>query len=172
MILNNPPLVIVVGLGHKDRALGMKDQLLWHVPEDLKRFKALTLGHPVIMGRKTFESIVKMLGKPLPGRTNIVVTRNTDYQFEGVKIAHSLEEAIQLAEAENPTEIHIGGGSELYKQALPLVTRLNVTWFYDDKEADTTFPAFEDDFEITKEYPIQNYNGLDYQWIDYGRNLS
>ncbi len=163
----NPPIVIVAGMAHKTRAIGMKNGLLWHVPEDMKRFKRLTLGHPVIMGRKTFESILEILGKPLPGRTNIVVTRDTSYQPDGAKVAHSLEEAIDIANSEDPTEIHIGGGSEIYRQALPLVSRLNITWFFDDKEGDTFFPEFENDFSVTIEHPIQEHGGLSYQWIDY-----
>lgn len=163
----NPPIVIVAGMANKTRAIGMKNGLLWHVPEDMKRFKRLTLGHPVIMGRKTFESILEILGKPLPGRTNIVVTRDTSYQPDGAKVAYSLEEALDIANAENPTEIHIGGGSEIYRQALPLVSRLHITWFFDDKEGDTFFPEFENDFIVTTEHPIQEHDGLSYQWIDY-----
>lgn len=162
-----PPIVIVAGMAHKTRAIGMKNGLLWHVPEDMKRFKRLTLGHPVIMGRKTFESILEILGKPLPGRTNIVVTRDQSYQPEGAKVAHSLEEALDTANAENPSEIHIGGGSEIYRQALPLVSRLHITWFFDDKEGDTFFPEFENDFVVMHEYPTQEHNGLSYRWVDY-----
>ncbi|MCA9363544.1 dihydrofolate reductase [Candidatus Kaiserbacteria bacterium] len=163
------PIVIVVGLGKKDRALGYKNDLLWHVPADLKRFKELTMGHPVIMGQKTFESIIDILGKPFPGRTNIVATFNKDFAYEGVKTAHSLEEAVAIAEQENPAEIHIGGGGQIYQQMLPHTDRLHITWFYDEKPADTFFPEFEDDFEVEKEHPVKTYEGLSYQWIDYRR---
>ena len=129
----NPPIVIVAGMAHKTRAIGMKNNLLWHVPADMKRFKQLTWGHPVIMGRKTFESVLEILGKPLPGRTNIVVTRDTNYQPDSAKVAHSLEEALDIARTENPTEIHLGGGAEIYRQALPFVSRLYVTWFFATK---------------------------------------
>jgi dihydrofolate reductase len=166
---NKAPIVIVAGLGKKDRALGYKNDLLWHVPADLKRFKQLTMGHPVIMGQKTFESIIEILGKPFPGRTNIVATFNKDYKYEGAKVVHSLEEAVEVAQSENPTEIHIGGGGEIYKQIMSHVDKLHITWFHDDKEADTFFPEFEDDFEIIKENPIMNHEGLDYQWVDYIR---
>jgi len=168
-IIIHPPIVIVSGMSRKDRAIGNKNQLLWHVSADLKRFKSLTLGHPVIMGRKTFESILKILGKPFPGRTNIVVTRDESYSHEGVKIAHSLDEAITLAESENPKEIHIGGGAELYRQALPLTSRLHITWYFDEKEGDAFFPAFEDEFEIEKEHPLEEHEGLQFQWVDYVR---
>ena len=164
-----PPIVIVAGMAKNTRVIGMKNGLLWHVPEDMKRFKRLTLGHPVIMGRKTFESILAILGKPLPGRTNIVVTRDKSYQPDGAKVAHSLEEALDVANAESPTEIHIGGGSEIYRQSLPLVSRLHITWFFDDKEGDAFFPEFENDFDVTIMHPAQEHNGLSYQWVDYER---
>jgi dihydrofolate reductase len=163
------PIVIVAGLGKLDRAIGYKNNLLWHVPEDLKRFKALTLGHPIIMGKKTFESILSILGKPFPGRTNIVLTRDTDYTYQGVHVAHSIDDALAQAELEHPSEIHIGGGAELYKQILPRVSKLYITWYHDQKEADTFFPAFEDEFEITEQQPIKHHNDLAYQWVDYRR---
>lgn len=166
---NYPPIVIVAGIGKTTRAIGKNNGLLWHVPSDMRRFKALTMGHPVIMGRKTFESIVAILGKPLPGRTNIVVTRDEQYAYQGVRIAHSLPEALRLACEENPSEIHIGGGEELYKQALPLVSRLHITWFFEDKDGDTHFPAFEDDFIPINEHPAQAENEVHFQWIDYER---
>lgn len=156
-------------MSKKDRAIGKNNQLLWHVPADLKRFKALTMGHPIIMGSKTFASILEILGKPFPGRTNIVLTRDTNFHHDGVKVAHSLEEAIAAAAAENPIEIHIGGGAELYRQALPLTSRLHITWYFDEKEGDTFFPAFEEEFVIEKEYPFEEYDGLQFQWVDYVR---
>ena len=166
---NHAPIVIVAGMGKKARAIGKENELLWHIPEDLKRFKQLTLGHPVIMGRKTFESIVKILGEPLPKRTNIVITRHTDYEYEGVRVAHSLSEAIKIAQSENPTEIHIGGGEEIYRQILPYVSKLRLTFFFDNKEGDTFFPDFTEDFVVSKEYQISEHKGLKYQWVDFVR---
>jgi dihydrofolate reductase len=163
------PIVIVAAIQKKDRAIGLGNDLLWHAPEDMKRFKELTKGHPIIMGRKTFESILKILGKPLPNRTNIVVTRDTNYNYDGATIAHSLEEALEIANGLNPTEIHIGGGAEIYKQALPFVDRLHITWFSDDKTGDTFFPEFENEFEIVTEHPQQAHNDATYQWVDYVR---
>lgn len=163
------PVVIVAGMSRFDRGLGYKNELLWHVPADLKRFKALTLGHPIIMGRKTFESIIAILGKPLPGRTTIVVTRDMTYAYEGVQVAHSLEEAFQIADAELPKEIHIGGGAELYAQALPFVNRLHITWYHDQKPADTFFPDFESEFTTTVAHNTEKYEGITYQWVDYVR---
>lgn len=163
-------MVIVVAMEKHSRLIGNDNKLLWHVPEDLKRFKALTLGHPIIMGRKTFESILDILGKPLPGRTNIVLTRNGEYSYPGesVKVATSLEEALATAESESPEEIHIGGGSEMYKMFLPYTDRLHVTLIDDpDKTGDSYFPEFENDFIVTKEHPAQDYEGLNYQWVDF-----
>ncbi len=165
----DPPIVIVAAMSKVDRGIGKDNQLLWHIPEDLKRFKQLTLGHPIIMGRKTFESIVAILGKPLPGRTNIVITRDTEYTPTGAHVAHSLEEAILHAKKERPKEIHIGGGAEIYRLALPLVNKLHITWIHDKPEADTFFPPFEDEFVISKVHPLATHKETSYQWIDYER---
>ena len=151
------------------RVIGKNNQLLWHVPADLKRFKSLTLGHPIIMGRKTFDSILAILGKPLPGRTNIILTRDKTYRHEGVLVTHSLEEALAAAQSENPKEIHIGGGAELYRQALPLVSHLHVTGFFSDQDGDAFFPDFEQEFEKVEEHPVQEHEGLQFQWVDYVR---
>jgi dihydrofolate reductase len=166
------PLVIVVAMSRHTRAIGNNNTLLWHIPEDMKRFKALTLGHPIIMGRKTFESIVTILGKPLPGRTNIILTRDQDYVYPGVTAAHTLELAVAMAHEENPKEIHIGGGTELYRQALPLITKLHVTWIHDEPIADTFFPPFEDEFTSISESGDKEYNGLHFEWVDYVRKRS
>ncbi len=165
------PVVIVVAMDKMTRAIGFKNKLLWHVPADLKRFNTLTMGHPVIMGRKTFESILAILGKPLPGRTNIVVTRNDNYAAPlGVIVVASLDEAFAAALATNPTEIHIGGGAELYAQALPYASRLHLTFFdHPNVTADTFFPDFSPAFTIVKMYPSESYNGRSYQWIDFDR---
>ncbi len=163
------PIVIVAGAGKQNRAIGKDNQLLWHVPADLKRFKELTLGHPIIMGRKTFESIISILGKPLPGRTNIVVTRDKKYQHDGTTVAHSLSEALRIAQSENPIEIHIGGGAELYQQILPMVSKLYITWYDDLKEGDTFLPKFESDFKISDTHQPQEHDGIKFQWIDYVR---
>jgi dihydrofolate reductase len=162
------PVVIVAGMG-VNRVIGKENGLLWHVPADLKRFKALTLGHPVIMGRKTFESIIAILGKPLPGRTNIVITRNPDYAHEGVITVTSLEEAFTVAMSEGPSEIHIGGGEEIYRQALPFTDRLHLTFFAEEKDGDAFFPDFAADFIVNKEYPKEEHVGVEYQWVDFAR---
>ncbi len=113
--------------------IGNKGKLPWHLPADLKRFKQLTTGHPIIMGRKTFESI----GKPLPGRTNIVITHQKNFQACGAMVAHSLEEALRLCEKEN--EVFVIGGAEIFEEALPLANRIYLTLIHQDFEGDTRF---------------------------------
>ena len=167
MSKSSVPIVIVAAMSRKARAIGKDNALLWHVPADLKRFKSLTIGHPVIMGRKTVESIIEILGKPLPKRTNIVITRNRDYKHDGVIVVGSLDEGISKALEENPSEIHIGGGAEIYKEALPITDKLFLTFFEDEKEADTFFPEFEEHFVVSEEHEPQVHDGVRYQWVDY-----
>lgn len=162
-------ICIVVAISKERRAIGMTGKLLWHIPADMKRFKALTLGHPVIMGRKTFESIIGYLGKPLPGRANLVVTRDPNYTYEGAEIFTTIEAAIARARELDTEEIHIGGGSEIYKQVLPYTDKLYLTLVDDEPEADSYFPEFESEFEIALEHPAQEHNGLSYQWLDLKR---
>lgn len=170
MIASLPvPVVMVAALAKNSRVIGNHNQLLWHIPADLQRFKALTLGHPIIMGRKTFDSIIDILGRPLPGRTTIVLTRNQDFTCDGVQVAHTLAEAFALALAESPTEIHIGGGAELYRLALPFTSRLHLTLVDDEPSGDSYFPEFAEDFSVTTTHEPQSHNGLTYQWVDYER---
>ena len=160
-------IVVAIGRGRKwNGALGKDGKLLWHIPEDLKRFKAITLGHPIIMGRKTFESIIAMIGKPLPDRTNIVVTRDPSWSYGDVIVAHSLEEAIAEAKKLDHEEIFIGGGGEIYKAALPYVDKLYLTLIDDDKEGDSYFPPYEDQFTENVFEKTCEWNGLKYTWID------
>ena len=141
----HPRISIIAALG-KDRAIGKDNRLLWHIPEDLKRFKTLTLGHPVVMGRKTFESIVTQLGKPLPGRTNIVVTRDTAWRHDGVEVAHTIEDALEKANGIGQEEVFVIGGAQVYTQALPFADRLYLTLVDSDQEGDAFFPPYENIF--------------------------
>ncbi len=169
-MFNQIPVVIVASMGKDTRAIGQNNNLLWHVPADMKRFKALTLGKPVIMGRKTFESILAILGKPLPGRTNIVVTRDSAYPApEGVLVANDLETAFERAAEEDPAEIHIGGGAELYRQALPYTDFLHLTLFHDDTPGDTSFPDFANNFTPVYQSELQTHEGLNFEWVDFKR---
>lgn len=162
-------VVIVAAMSKGKHAIGHTNELLWHIPDDLKRFKEKTLGHPIILGRKTFESIVAILGKPLPRRQNIVITRNANYSYEGVIVVSSLEEALTQAQKIDTEEIHIGGGAEIYKQALPYVDELYLTFIDDEPKSDTFFPEFENDFKISETHEPKMYHGLYYQWVDYVR---
>lgn len=117
--------------------IGDKNALLWHISEDLKHFKAHTSGHPVIMGRKTFES----LGRPLPNRHNVVISRQADLTIEGCTVVHSLDEALALFPHEE--ELFIIGGAQIYAQALPLAERLILTRVHHPYAGDTSFPAWD-----------------------------
>jgi dihydrofolate reductase len=126
----------------RNRAIGLNNRMPWHLPEDLKYFKRVTLGKPVIMGRNTFESI----GRPLPGRPNIVISRNAGYQVAGVTLVTSLEEALSAAERLLPAgqdEVMVIGGAQIYAQALPLATRLYLTEVDAEPEADAFFPPLD-----------------------------
>lgn len=168
-LTKEPPIVIVAAMSRTRRAIGNNNQLLWHIPADLQRFKKLTTGHPIIMGRKTFDSIIDILGTPLPGRTNIIVTRDTNFTYPDVTVTHSLDTAIAAAKNEAPAEIHIGGGAEIYRQALPHTDRLHITWIDDEPEADTFFPDFAADFDVVTEHEVMHHNTIAYQWVDYVR---
>lgn len=159
----------MVAISRKRRAIGNKGKLLWHIPDDLKRFKRLTMGHPVIMGRKTFESILGYSGgKALPGRTNIVVTRDKTYSHECTVVVSSLEAAFEKARSLDAKEIHIGGGSDVYAQVLPFVDRLYLTLVDDDPDADAFFPEYG---EFTKviDRETRDHNGLKYEWLTFER---
>lgn len=131
-----PRLSIVAALA-RNRVIGTDNRLPWHLPDDLRRFKALTLGHPVVMGRKTYASI----GRPLPGRTNIVVTRDRDYAAAGCIVVHTLAAALDASTGTD--EIFIIGGAEIYALALPRTDRLHLTEIDADFPGDALFPAYE-----------------------------
>ena len=122
-----------------DRVIGIDNTLPWRLPADLKRFKATTMGKPIIMGRKTWDSI----GRPLPGRLNIVISRNADYPAEGAKVVTSLEAAITLAEQEAADEIMIMGGANIYEQAMPLVNKMYLTLIDLNIKGDAWFPKYD-----------------------------
>lgn len=126
---------IIVAMA-QDRTIGINNTLPWRCPEDLKHFKALTMGHHMIMGRKTFDSI----GKPLPGRTTVVVTRNPALKIDGCIVVHSLDEAVKSCAGDE--ELFIVGGAELYSQALPLADKLYLTEIQQQIKGDAHFPDF------------------------------
>ena len=162
-----PRTSIIAAVG-RNRVLGKNNRLLWNIPEDLRRFKALTLGHPCIMGRKTFESIVAMLGKPLPGRTNIVLVKPEEdasaLAGENVVIANSIPEALQKAHSLD-NEVFVIGGAQIYTQALHYADRLCLTLIDDDKEGDAFFPEYENLLPKKVSEEEGESGGLKYRWF-------
>lgn len=159
----------VVAIGEKDRSIGNGNRLLWHIPDDLKRFKRITEGHPVIMGRKTYESLPEQY-RPLPNRTNIIVTRQAGYRTpDGVYTTNSIEEALELAHTLDNEHIFIGGGQQIYEQALPYIEKLYLTIIHSDKSGDTFFPEYKDVFTKETFREEREYEGLKYTWVDLER---
>ncbi len=159
-------MITIIAAVAENRALGKDNQLIWHLPADLKRFKQVTLGHHIIMGRKTFES----LGKPLPNRTTIIITRNKNYKQEGCIVVNSLPEAIEASKTdENP---YILGGAEIYKQALEIADKLDLTFVHHTFEADAFFPeinnAIWEETERTS-FNADEKNKYDYSFVSYKR---
>lgn len=156
-------LAIIVAMA-RNRVIGIDNKLPWHLPGDLKYFKGLTMGHHIIMGRKTYESI----GRPLPGRTTVIVTRDPGYTQEGCLVAHSLEEAVRLAEGDG--EVFFVGGSSLYEQVLPLVGRMYITEIQADFDGDAHFPAFDRGAwrEVSRHHRHSD-DGLAFDYVVYER---
>ncbi len=130
-------MISVIAALAENRVIGVNNTLPWRLPNDLRHFRRLTTGHAIVMGRKNYESI----GKPLPERTNIIVTRNRDYRASGCLVAHSLDEALTLARGD--PEIFIIGGAEIYREALPRAGRLYLTEVHATVAGDTFFPEIE-----------------------------
>lgn len=135
--MNTPTIHLIAALGARTRAIGKDNKLLWHIPGDLPRFRVLTMGHPVIMGSTTFASI----GRPLPGRTNIVLTEDTSWRHEDVIACHTLNEALERAGTLDVDFFIIGGGS-VYAQTIDRADTLHLTLVDDDTEGDTFFPNY------------------------------
>ncbi|WP_428241248.1 dihydrofolate reductase [Gynuella sp.] len=156
----------------RNRVIGKDNQLPWRLPNDMKRFRQLTTGKCVIMGRKTYDS----LGRPLPDRENIVITRQQQLSLPGVHVVGSLEEAIELAESLSTTrqqdEIMVMGGAEIYARALPVADRLYITHVHADIEGDTCFPEFDMQpwqLQSTEEFCADTDNSYDYSFAVYSR---
>jgi dihydrofolate reductase len=154
----------------ENRVIGRDNQLPWHLPNDLKYFKATTMGKPIVMGRKTYESI----GRPLPGRVNIVVTTNRAFMADGVKVVHGVDEALSLAgsiaDKAGVDEIMVIGGAQLYADLLPKVERLYLTLVHAEVAGDALFPEL--DFSQWSQLAREDFNGgganpFDYSFITY-----
>ena len=157
---------IIAAIG-KHREIGYKNNLLWHIPEDLKRFKKITSGHTVIMGRKTFESINC---KPLPNRKNIVITSQKGFYAEGAEIVHSVKVAMEQARKDG--EIFILGGATVYEQCLPFADRIYLTIVKKEYKADTYFPQYDHiSWETTEQSEIKKDpdSGIEYYFLTLAR---
>ena len=160
-------MINVIVAKASNNVIGAKNELIWHLPNDLKHFKNLTSGHPIIMGRKTFES----LGRPLPNRTNIVITRDKNWQAENVEKEFSLEKAIESAKKINE-DIYIIGGGNIYKQAMEFADVLYITEVHHEFEGDTYFPEIDE--EIWEEVDRENFmkdekHSYAYSYVTYKR---
>lgn len=132
--------VCLVVAAAENNVIGVDNELPWHLPKDLQYFKQLTMSKPIVMGRKTFDSI----GRPLPGRENIVITRQQDWQHEDVHVVHDLAAAVELAQQLNPAlDVMIIGGAEIYRQSLPLAEKIYLTRVYTELDGDAFFPALD-----------------------------
>jgi dihydrofolate reductase len=156
-------LSIIVAIAN-NQVIGINNTLPWHLPEDLKRFRALTTGHHIIMGRKTYES----LGRLLPGRTTVIVTRNKNFRLEGALIAHSLEGAVALCKSDD--EVFLIGGAELYQDGLKLANKLYITEVDLTVDGDAFFPEFDLNlWQETSREAHTSAQGLSFSYITYTR---
>jgi dihydrofolate reductase len=164
--MKNIQIIAAIGLNNE---LGKDNDLLWHIPEDLKQFKKITSGHTVIMGRKTFNSINN---KPLPNRRNIVITSDATLNFPGIEVAHSVEEAIEHIKPKE--KVFILGGATIYRQFLPVTVKIYLTRVYKAYEADTFFPEVNwSDWQEVEKREVKNDEkaGVDYTFFTYERKL-
>lgn len=161
------PKIVLVAAVARNHVIGSAGDLPWRLPGDMKRFKAITLGKPMIMGRKTFESI----GRPLPGRRTIVVTRDPSWAAEGVEVTLSLDAALALAATGGPEEIVVAGGGEIYAQAIGRADRMRLTWVDAAPEGDAHFPDF--DASVWRETGRETHPAADgrpgFAFVDYVR---
>lgn len=161
------PLVTLIAAAAENNALGKDNHLLWHLPDDFKRFKKLTTGHFIIMGRKTFETFPK----PLPNRTHIVITRQKDYSKKGCHVVHSMEAALDLAK--NDTETYIIGGGEIYELGLPYSNKIELTRVHATfTDADTFFPEIDlNEWELIEKnhHPTDEKHKVDFTYLTYLR---
>lgn len=162
-------LCLIVAVS-RNGVIGRDNQLPWHLPEDLKFFKSVTMGKPILMGRKTFESI----GRPLPGRTNIVISRDPQWHSPGVQIAQSLEAALQrgreACRTESAEEIMVIGGEQIYRMSLPLADRLYLTQVDAEIEGDAYFPVVDfDDWQQVSEALPEAYDTHSYRFLTLDR---
>jgi dihydrofolate reductase len=163
-----PEIVLIAAIAKQNRVIGKDGKLPWYIPEDLKRFKRLTMGFPVIMGRKTFDSIIARNKRPLPGRPNLVLTKTREYpEFPEVSTFSSLNDAVQAAEGAET--VFIIGGASLYQEAFESADRLELTLVNGEYEGDAWFPEYEtcvaEKFELIEEICQRGYSFVTYRRI-------
>ena len=161
-----PPHISILVAMAKNRVIGRNNALPWQLPPDLKRFKELTMGHHIVMGRKTYESI----GRPLPGRTSVIITRQPDYQVPGAIVVTSIDQALKVCSAgkEVDQEIFVIGGAQIYRQSLGLCQRIYITEIQQEFDGDTLFPELNQQEwrEISREkYRLNDGDGLEYHFV-------
>ncbi|PMR69647.1 dihydrofolate reductase [Halomonas heilongjiangensis] len=167
------PVAMIAALA-RNRVIGVDNRLPWYLPEDLRFFKRMTQAKPLVMGRKTFESI----GRPLPGRLNIVVTRDPAFHHEGVRVCHDLASALALADQQATIdacdELMVMGGAQIYAQALPLASRLYLTEVDIEVEGDARFPELDmAEWEVVQRVPGEPAEGQPaYSFVHYRRRLA
>lgn len=164
--MKKPRVSIIVAMAN-NRVIGRNNQLPWHLSEDLKHFRALTMGHHIVMGRKTYDSI----GRPLPGRTTVIVTRNPDYFAADTMVVNSVHAAINAAHDDD--EVFIIGGAEIIRYALPIANRIYLTEIKKDFEGDTYFPVLDMDAwkEVAREsHRVEGPEGFEYHFVTYDRD--
>ena len=150
--MEKPRISLISAIARSNRAIGKDNALLWHIPEDFKHFKELTSGHAIVMGENTYRSI----GRPLPNRTNIVLSQTLDFAPEGVVVVRSIEEALERAREMESEEIFIIGGASIYKQFIPMADRLYLTLVEGEYEADTFFPEYDEFARVLSEEKMDN----------------
>lgn len=161
-------MISLLAAHDENRVIGADNKMPWHIPEELKYFKEKTMGKGIIMGRKTFESI----GRPLPGRLNIIITRDQEYQAEGVIIVHSLEEAIARAES-YADEVMVIGGAQIFEMAMPYADRLYTTIIRRTYKGDTFFPPYNIGWKLISESKDhRTEDGLSYAYHIYERETA
>ena len=156
-------MVKIIVATSKNNVIGDSNKLIWHLPADLKRFKEITTGHPIVMGRKTYESI----GRPLPNRRNIIITRDEQYQVDGCEVVNSIEESLLLTN----NDCFIIGGGEIYKQSLPIAQQIFMTVIDEDFDGDTNFPELDKSWYVSSKvnYQQDEKNPHNYSFILYER---
>ena len=164
--MNKTPRISAIAAMARNRVIGKDNAMPWHLPDDLKIFKTRTMNKPVIMGRKTFESVLAHIGKPMPGRHSIIISRG-DYHYPGVNVHTSLDDALAEARAwaaqNNADEIIIGGGAQIYQLALPVTDRIYLTVVDADYDGDAHFPALGNEWRETAR---ETYAGFIIQTLD------